>query len=68
MVTFYTVCAVVGSVVLLLQFLLMVMGLDSDDVDIAEAGDDLAMGDEYVDGHVDVEHSSGWFFGVLSFG
>ena len=67
MVTFYTVCALVGSVILLLQFLLMVMGLDADDAEIAEVGDDLAMGDEYVDAHVEVEHGSAWFFGILSF-
>jgi len=66
-VMFYTVCAVAGSIILLLQFLMMVMGLDSDQGEIAEVGDDLALGDELVDGHAAVDHSSAMFFGILSF-
>ena len=41
MVTVFTVCAIVGSVILVLQLLLMVIGLDHDHADIAEVGDDL---------------------------
>jgi len=66
-VTFFTVCAVVGSVVLVLQFVMMLIGLDSDQADIGDVGDDIQIGDEYVDAHAAVGHSSGWFFGVLSF-
>ena len=63
MVTFYTICAVAGSVILLGQLIMGLIGLDSDTTDIAEVGDDLAMGDEYVDTH----QGSSLFFGILSF-
>lgn len=63
MVTVFTVCAIVGSVILILQFLLTLIGLDHDNADIGEVGDDLELGDEYVDAH----HGSSIIFGVLSF-
>lgn len=63
MVTIYTVCAIVGSTILVLQLLLTAIGVDGDSSDIAEIGDDLEMGDEIVDSHA----SSSAFFGILSF-
>ena len=62
MATIYTVCAVVGGVILLCQLLLTVIGLDHDHADIAEVGDDIEIGDEYADAH-----DSTWFFSVLTF-
>lgn len=63
MVTVFTVCAIVGSVILVLQFLLTLIGLDDDNADIGEVGDDLELGDEFVDAH----QGSSAIFGVLSF-
>ena len=63
MVTMFTVCAIVGSVILVLQFSLTLIGLDHDNADIAEVGDDLEIGDDYVDAH----RGASAFFGVLSF-
>ncbi len=62
MITVYTVCAVAGIVVLLVQVAMTLFGLDSDNEPIMEAGDDLEMGDELADHH----GMSNWFFGVLS--
>lgn len=63
MLTFFTVCAVFGAVIMIAQLGMTLFGLDADASDIGEIGDDLDMGDDYVDGHVD---STG-FFGILSF-
>lgn len=63
MSTVFTVCAVFGSVIMVLQILMAVVGLDGDSEAIAEVGDDLEMGDEYVDTH----QLSSQFFGILSF-
>ncbi|MEX2015802.1 MAG: NfeD family protein [Candidatus Hydrogenedentales bacterium] len=45
------------------QLIMSLIGLDSDTTDIAEVGDDLDMGDEYVDTH----QGATLFFGILSF-
>ena len=63
MITVYTVCAIAGAVLLIGQLLLTLTGLDSEGADVVEVGDDLEMGDEYVDTH----SLSTWFFGVLTF-
>ena len=63
MVTVFTVCAVFGSVIMVLQIVMMVIGMDGDAEAIGEIGDDLDMGDEYVDTH----GLSSDFFGILSF-
>ena len=63
MITVYTVCAIVGVVLLVGQLVLTLIGLDSEGAEVADIGDDLEMGDEYVDTH----SLSTWFFGVLTF-
>ena len=65
MVTVYTVCAVVGVVIMLAQLAMTVFGLDSDsDIDVEiDVPDDMAVGDDYID----VDHGSSVFFGLLSF-
>lgn len=63
MVTVFTVCAVFGSAIMVLQILMAVFGMDGDSEAISDVGDDLDMGDEYVDTH----SLSSQFFGVLSF-
>lgn len=55
MITVYTVCAVVGIIVLLAQVAMTLFGLDGD-----HAGD-------AADGVSDAQHFSTWFFGILSF-
>ncbi len=61
MITIYTVCAVAGVVVLVVQVAMTIFGLDPDNEPIMEVGDDLEMGDELAD-----HHGTSWFFGVLS--
>ncbi len=63
MVTVFTVCAVFGSAIMVLQILMAVFGMDGDFEAIADVGDDMDMGDEYVDMH----NLSSQFFGILSF-
>ena len=63
MVTVFTVCAVFGSAIMVLQILMAVFGMDGDSEAISDVGDDLDMGDEYVDTH----NLSSQFFGILSF-
>lgn len=55
MITVYTVCAVIGTVVLLAQVVMTLFGLDGD-----HAGDT-------ADGVADHHGFSTWFFGILSF-
>lgn len=62
MITVYTVCAVAGVVVLLVQVAMTIFGLDADNEPIMEVGDDLEMGDELAD-----HHGTSWVFGILSF-
>ena len=59
----YLAAAVGGGAVMVLQLAMTLMGADADAHDIAGTGDDLSVGDEYVDTH----SLSTWFFGVLSF-
>lgn len=61
--TLYTICAVGGSVIMLSQLAMELLGLDHDAEDIAGTSDDLDMGDEYVDTH----NLATAFFGLLSF-
>ena len=66
MVTVYTVCAVVGSVFMLCQFVMTLFGGDFDDVDgsdIGELGDDIEIGEDFVGGHP----TANVFFEALSF-
>ncbi len=63
MVSMFTVCAIVGSVILVLQFSMTLFGLDHENADIGEIGDDLEFGDDYVDAH----EGASPFFSVLSF-
>jgi len=63
MLTFFTVCAVAGVVVMVAQLGMMLIGLDNDASDIADIGDDLDMGDDYLDAHPDGTA----FFSILSF-
>ena len=63
MLTVFTICAVFGSVIMVLQIAMMIFGMDGDSESIGDVGDDLDMGDEYVDTH----NLSSQFFGVLSF-
>lgn len=73
----FIVCAAVGGTVLVIQFLLALIGLGGESLDLDVAHDfggdfhgDVG-GDFHVDtsGHVDhaSEHGSTWLFGVLSF-
>ena len=65
MVTVFSVCAVLGTVIMLCQLVMTLVGADVDDVDapdIGELGDDLEMGDDFVDGHP----SANLFFEALS--
>lgn len=62
MLMFFTVCAVAGVVVMVAQLGMMLFGLDHDGSDIGDVGDDLDMGDDYVDGHPDGTA----FFNILS--
>jgi len=68
MLTLYMICAVAGSVVLLLQLGLTVLGMDGhSDIDVsADVPHDMAMGDDFVD-HGHGGHDSSWFFGVITF-
>jgi membrane protein implicated in regulation of membrane protease activity len=61
MITVYTVCAVAGVVVLLVQVAMTVFGLDADNEPIMDVGDDLEMGDELAD-----HHGTSFVFGILS--
>lgn len=61
MITVYTVCAVAGVAVLLVQVVLTIFGLDPDNEPILEVGDDLEMGDDLAD-----HHGASWMFGMLS--
>ena len=63
MLMLFTICAVAGVVVMAAQLGMMFFGLDHDGSDIGDVGDDLDMGDDYVDGHPDGTA----FFNVLSF-
>ncbi len=63
METVSTVCAVFGSVIMVLQIVMMLFGMDGDSESIGDVGDDLDMGDEYVDTH----NMASEFFGILSF-
>lgn len=65
MFTVFTICAVGGSVIMVCQLVMTMMGMDGagEDMDIGEIGDDIEMGDEFVDTH----QLSTLFFGVLSF-
>lgn len=56
MLTLYTLCAVGGSVLLVLQFVLSLSGFGDTDVDMAEDFD--------IRGGA--HHDSTWFFGILS--
>ena len=62
MVTVFQICAVFGSVVMILQVIATAFGLDGEH-DIGDIGDDLEMGDELVDAH----HDATTFFGIVSF-
>ncbi len=59
----FKACAIFGSIILILQTLMNFFGLDAEAEDIADIGDDLEMGDEYLDTHA----VSTYFFGILSF-
>lgn len=63
MVTVFQICAVFGSVIMILQMLMTMLGVDGEAEDIGDVGDDLDMGDEYVDTH----QVSTAFFGIISF-
>lgn len=66
MVTIYTVCAVIGGVILVMQMILTLLGLSTDhDLGFDGAGDDALAGDAQVD--LADHHGSSHFFGVLSF-
>ena len=73
MYTLFLVCAVVGGTIFLLQFVLAVMGADTDDVDLAGGHDlphdfqgDLSADTGDLTGHGH-GHGSTWMFGVISF-
>ncbi len=64
---FFGVCAVLGGTVLLCQFVLTLIGFDSD-ADVDDLGGDSA-GDvdhDMTDGHGE-SHGADWIFGVLTF-
>jgi membrane protein implicated in regulation of membrane protease activity len=67
MATIFLVCAVVGSVIVVCQFLLLLLGIGHDvDHDFGGGGLDAGHGDLGHPGDVDHGHG-GYFFGVLSF-
>jgi len=57
MLTVYTLCAVAGSVLIIAQFLLMLLGFGDTEIEALDG----------VGSKVDVHHDSTLFFGVLSF-
>lgn len=59
----FKICAVFGSAIMILQLLMTMLGMDGEAEDIADIGDDLEMGDEYIDTH----NVSTQFFGMISF-
>ncbi|MFP6583950.1 MAG: hypothetical protein VCD00_15535 [Candidatus Hydrogenedentota bacterium] len=63
MVTVFQICTVFGSVIMILQILMTMLGMDGEAEDIGDVGDDLEMGDEYIDTH----NVSTQFFGIISF-
>lgn len=68
MLTFYTVCAVIGGVILIVQFLLSLVGL-GDHSGLGDGGHGCDFhgphtGDAH--GHTDA-HDSSWFFRLVSF-
>lgn len=68
MVTVYTVCAVVGGVILLLQMVFTLIGIGTDHdlgFDAAGAGDGGGVGEVHAD--LADHHGASHFFGVLSF-
>lgn len=83
MVTFYLVCAAVGGIVLIIQFVLSLIGLAGEHdvgVDHVDVGvdhvdfgvDHVDVGDHFDAGHHDLAdhhdmHDASWFFSVLSF-
>jgi hypothetical protein len=75
MLLFYTVCAVVGGTILVVQFVLSLVGMEQDsgwsgDVHDGPVGDaghgDIGPTDDAGHGHFDA-HDSSWFFRLLSF-
>ncbi len=63
MVTVFQICTIFGSVIMILQILMTMLGMDGEAEDIGDVGDDLEMGDEYIDTH----NVSTQFFGIISF-
>jgi len=64
----YSVCALVGGTVLVLQFVLTIAGFgDVDDVDFdTDIPDDVPDFDHAHDGADGSHHDSTWFFGIIS--
>lgn len=64
---FYAVCAVVGGSVFLVQFALMLLGFEDGDGDGLDVADDLDISDDISGEGLTDDHSSSWYFGVISF-
>ena len=73
MATVFVVCAAIGGTVVVIQFVLTMIGLGGDamDLDIGDVDTDMDVdfdGDLDVSGEIDAGHvGSSWLFGVISF-
>ena len=62
MATFFMVCAILGGVILVVQFLFSLVGMDHHGFDFAHG-----IGDIHHDFGAGGDHDASWFFGMLSF-
>jgi membrane protein implicated in regulation of membrane protease activity len=68
----FLVCAVVGGTVFVCQFVMALVGLGADDLDLGHAGahhlpHDSGELSHDASGHGDSHHGSTWLFGIISF-